>query len=232
MAFYIKQRNPNPLALKPGETQKLTFEVWAEPAGVPGPEAITVQLPDRLSFPTDGLVHYTKDGDPSPQECHVTSVEDARKRVRFETGAIGNGTGGFYYSVPVQAAADAQPGEKTVPGGLSIAGGLTAVDLKILVGDPPPVEKRVYGYINADGTWSGTGFTATKSNAHTFNIKFDEAFMSPPIALATPFDERYNAQSQIGSLGNQSVIVYTSTNTSWAAVRFCFMAVGLVVPKQ
>ncbi|MET9415372.1 hypothetical protein ABZY03_14545 [Streptomyces klenkii] len=141
-----------------------------------------MKLPQGLAFPLTGEVRYMKLATGINKPLTVVSRDSDGRLVRFLAEEITKSPDGAFYSVNVQAGTDAQVGDLTVPDGIAI-GGVTA-KLNFRVGEPQPVERRVYGVVDAQGNVkSGSGFTAQKVGTGTFEITFTVPFRSLPAVV-------------------------------------------------
>ncbi len=201
--------------------------VDGNPVG-PG-EIIQVKLPDGLVFPPTGEIRYMNLDSGINRPLPIESREPDGRLVRFKAEAIGNKPEGFY-SVNVQALANAAPGDRTVTDGLAI--GATTSKLSFRVSAPQPVERRVYGTVTAaGGVGSGSGFTSVRSQTSTYTITFAKPFASPPVVVAAAAQGSPTAIVTVAGVSQSSAVVYTaSTSGTYAPLPFHFIAMGLAAP--
>ncbi|MFI0909662.1 hypothetical protein [Streptomyces abikoensis] len=230
MAFHIAQGSPNPQILKPGDNSSFTIEVYVDGDPVGPGEIIQVKLPEGLVFPPTGEIRYMKLDEGVNRPMPIESRDPNGRLVRFKADAIGNKPEGFY-SVNVQAAPTATPGDHTVPDGLTI--GVTAAKLSFRVSAPEPVEQRVYGSVGANGAVvSGTGFTSARSATSTFTITFAKPFTSPPVVVASAATGSATAVVTVASVSTTAAVIFTANPSgTWFPLPFHFIAMGLTAPK-
>ncbi|MEU1814546.1 hypothetical protein ABZ543_05050 [Streptomyces roseifaciens] len=229
MAFHITQGSPTPLILEPGANASFAIEVYADGNPVPAGEIVQVKLPEGLVFPPTGEIRYMKPEEGVNRPLPIESRDPDGRLVRFKAEAIGNKPEGFY-SVNVQAAATAAPGDRTVPDGLSI--GAATSKLSFRISAPQPVEKRVYGTVTAaGGVGAGSGFTSVRSATSTFTITFTKPFTSPPVVVATAAQGSATAIVTVAGVSATSAVIYTAEpSNTWKPLPFHFIAMGLA-PK-
>ncbi|GHG51748.1 hypothetical protein [Streptomyces griseocarneus] len=231
MAFHIAQGTPNPLALEPGANASFAIEVFVDGDPVGPGEIIQVKLPEGLVFPLTGEIRYMNLDAGINQLLTVESREPDGRLVRFKAEAIGNQPEGFY-SVNVQAAADATPGDHTTPDGLTI--GLTTAPLNFRVGPPQPVEHKVYGTVRGDGTVVfGSGFTARRKETGWYEITLTDRFMSAPAKTATVHDTSWGqvVVTDIAGQANLFHVYIRDLAGQMANRQFSFIAMGLATPQ-
>ncbi|MDT0451076.1 hypothetical protein [Streptomyces hesseae] len=229
MAFHIAQGSPNPQVLLPGANSSFTVEVYVDGDPVGPGEIIQVKLPEGLVFPPTGEIRYMKLDEGINRPMAIESRDPGGRLVRFKADAIGNKPDGFY-SVNVQAAATAAPGDRTVPDGLTI--GVTAAKLSFRIGAPQSVEHKVYGTVDANGNvLSGDGFVVRPGLTGTYMIAFTKAFVSRPTVLATLWKGGERGAISVESAETGLFTVRTATNGAWTPLGFSFMAMGPAAPK-
>ncbi|MFG2177230.1 hypothetical protein ACGFLS_00650 [Streptomyces abikoensis] len=230
MAFHIAQGSPNPQILKPGDNSSFTVEVYVDGDPVGPGEIIQVKLPEGLVFPPTGEIRYMKLDEGINRPMPIESRDPNGRLVRFKADAIGNKPEGFY-SVNVQAAPTATPGDHTVPDGLTI--GVTAAKLSFRVSVPEPVDQRVYGTVGANGAKiSGSGFTSQFVGGATFKIIFANAFTSPPAVVVSATLGSASAIVTVNSISKTEAVIFTASPVgTWKPVPFSFIAMGPTAPQ-
>ncbi|MEH6379866.1 hypothetical protein V7793_36865 [Streptomyces sp. KLMMK] len=229
MAFHITQGSPNPQVLEPGTNASFAIEVYVDGDPVGPGEIIQVKLPEGLVFPPTGEIRFMNLDAGINRPLPIESRDPDGRLVRFKAETIGNKPEGFY-SVNVQAAAAAAPGDRTVPDGLSI--GATTSKLSFRISAPQPVEKRVYGTVTAaGGVGAGSGFRSVRSATSTYTITFAKPFTSPPVVVATAAQGSATAIVTVAGVSLTSAVVYTaSTSGTYAPLPFHFIAMGPAAP--
>ncbi|MEU3353887.1 hypothetical protein [Streptomyces sp. NPDC037389] len=229
MAFHIAQGSPNPQVLLPGANSSFTVEVYVDGDPVGPGEIIQVKLPEGLVFPPTGEIRFMKLDEGINRPMAIESRDPDGRLVRFKADAIGNKPDGFY-SVNVQAAATAAPGDRTVPDGLTI--GVTSSKLSFRISAPQPVERRIYGTVAASGAVStGTGFTSVRSATSTFTITFAKPFTSVPVVVATAAVGSATPIVTVNSVSPTTAVIFTANpGGTWSPQPFHFIAMGLAAP--
>jgi hypothetical protein len=229
MAFHIQQGHPTPQTLEPGANGSFTIEVFVDGNPVDPGEIIQVRLPEDVVFPPTGEIRYMKIDQGINELLPIESRDPDGRLVRFKAKAIGNQPEGFY-SVNVQAHPNPELDEWTVLDGLSI--GTTSSKLSFRISPPQPVEQKVYGYVEADGTViSGSDFTVIRSQASTYTVTFTNPFSSLPTVLATVQVAGPLANVTVHSLTTCRALITTSNADTYVPMRFSFMAMGPAAPK-
>ncbi|MEU8581939.1 hypothetical protein [Streptomyces abikoensis] len=228
MTFIITQGSPNPLVLAPGAIASFTIEVKVDAGSVSAGETIRVKLPAGLFFPPSGQIRYISGG--SVEVLTVEGLEDNGRLVRFKAKAIGTQLQGFY-SINVQAEANAAPGDHPRADGLTI-GAATTAPLSFRVGPPQPVERKVHGTVDANrNVLSGNGFSVWPGLPGSYKIIFTEVFASPPTVLATLRKGGERGTISVETVDTGLFVVQTAVNGAWAPLGFSFIAIGLGAPN-